>query len=70
LARFNSLRNGMLKNCVFGTDRASEVDWIKAEDNYIRIHAQGSSYLDRETLSHRSAAAWIPSDSFACPALR
>lgn len=30
---------------------AAEVDWIKAEDNYIRIHTSSSSYLDRETLS-------------------
>jgi two-component system LytT family response regulator len=29
----------------------AEVDWIKAEDNYIRIHTGSSSYLDRETLS-------------------
>jgi two-component system, LytTR family, response regulator len=29
----------------------AEVDWIKAEDNYIRIHSGPSSYLDRETLS-------------------
>ena len=29
----------------------AEVDWIKAEDNYIRIHSGSSSYLDRETLS-------------------
>jgi two-component system LytT family response regulator len=29
----------------------AEVDWIKAEDNYIRIHIGSSSYLDRETLS-------------------
>jgi two-component system LytT family response regulator len=29
----------------------AEVDWIKGEDNYIRIHRGSSSYLDRETLS-------------------
>ena len=29
----------------------AEVDWIKAEDNYIRIYSGSSSYLDRETLS-------------------
>lgn len=29
----------------------SDVDWIQAEDNYIRIHAGTSSYLERETLS-------------------
>ena len=29
----------------------TEVDWIKAEDNYIRIHTASSSYLERETLS-------------------
>jgi two-component system LytT family response regulator len=29
----------------------TEVDWIKAEDNYIRIHTGSSSYLERETLT-------------------
>lgn len=29
----------------------ADVDWIKAEDNYIRIHTGSASYLDRETLS-------------------
>lgn len=29
----------------------AQVDWIKAEDNYIRIHAGSTSYLNRETLS-------------------
>jgi two-component system LytT family response regulator len=33
----------------------AEVDWIKAEDNYIRIHSGSSSYLDRETLSELCA---------------
>src|SRR5258708_12398196 len=33
----------------------AEVDWIKAEDNYIRIHSGPSSYLDRETLSELCA---------------
>jgi two-component system LytT family response regulator len=29
----------------------AQVDWIKAEDNYIRIHSGSTSYLNRETLS-------------------
>jgi two-component system LytT family response regulator len=29
----------------------SQIDWIEAEDNYIRIHSGHKSYLDRETLS-------------------
>jgi two-component system LytT family response regulator len=33
----------------------AEVDWIKAEDNYIRIHSGSSSYLDRATLSELCA---------------
>lgn len=28
-----------------------EIDWIAADDNYIRLHAGGQSYLLRETLS-------------------
>lgn len=28
-----------------------EIDWIAAEDNYVRIHAAGKSYLMRETVS-------------------
>src|SRR3984893_15185381 len=34
---------------------SAEVDWIKAEDNNIRIHSGSSSYLDRETLSELCA---------------
>lgn len=33
----------------------AQVDWIKAEDNYIRIHAGSASYLNRETLSDVSS---------------
>jgi len=29
----------------------AQVDWIEADDNYIRIHSGASTYLDRETLS-------------------
>jgi two-component system LytT family response regulator len=28
-----------------------EIDWIVAEDNYVRIHAAGKTYLMRETVS-------------------
>ena len=30
----------------------SDIDWIRADDNYVRIHASGSTYLHRETLRH------------------
>lgn len=29
----------------------AEVDWIEAADNYVRIHACGSEYLIRDTIS-------------------
>lgn len=29
----------------------SDVDWIEAEDNYVRLHVGTSSYLDRDRLS-------------------
>lgn len=32
--------------------RTEEIDWIKAERNYIRLHAGGRAYLLRENLSH------------------
>jgi len=28
------------------------IDWIRADGNYVQIHADGSRYLHRETLSH------------------
>ncbi|HEX2061875.1 MAG TPA: response regulator, partial [Thermoanaerobaculia bacterium] len=28
-----------------------EIDWINAEDNYVRIHAAGKTYLMRETVT-------------------
>lgn len=31
--------------------RVQDVDWIGAEDNYIRLHAGAESYLIRETLT-------------------
>ncbi len=30
---------------------AEDVDWIAAEDNYVRVHARGASHLLRESLS-------------------
>jgi two-component system, LytTR family, response regulator len=30
--------------------KIDEIDWINAEDNYVRIHAAGKSYLMRETV--------------------
>ncbi|MBE1159086.1 LytR/AlgR family response regulator transcription factor [Dyella acidiphila] len=30
----------------------AEIDWIRADDNYVRIHAGGHAYLHRETLRH------------------
>jgi two-component system LytT family response regulator len=29
-----------------------EIDWIRADGNYVQIHAHGARYLHRETLSH------------------
>ncbi|HUB89292.1 MAG TPA: LytTR family DNA-binding domain-containing protein [Dyella sp.] len=29
---------------------AADIDWIRADDNYVRIHANGATYLHRETL--------------------
>ena len=29
-----------------------EIDWIRADGNYVQIHAAGARYLHRETLSH------------------
>jgi two-component system LytT family response regulator len=34
----------------------ADIDWIRADDNYVRIHASGNTYLHRETLSHLHAA--------------
>ncbi len=31
--------------------RASAVQWIEAEDNYVRLHVEGTSYLLRQTMS-------------------
>ncbi|MDO1529665.1 LytTR family transcriptional regulator DNA-binding domain-containing protein [Fulvimonas sp. R45] len=33
-----------------------EIDWIRADGNYVQIHANGTRYLHRETLSHLLAA--------------
>lgn len=32
--------------------QAVDVDWLQAEDNYVRIHSGTASYLHRETLSN------------------
>lgn len=29
----------------------NEIDWIEAEDNYVRLHAQGQTYLLHETMT-------------------
>jgi len=29
-----------------------DIDWIRADDNYVRIHVGGNTYLHRETLRH------------------
>ncbi|HKR76137.1 MAG TPA: LytTR family transcriptional regulator DNA-binding domain-containing protein [Rhodanobacter sp.] len=34
---------------VIATER---IDWIRADGNYVQIHADGAQYLHRETLSH------------------
>jgi two-component system LytT family response regulator len=34
---------------VIATD---DIDWIRADGNYVHIHVAGASYLHRETLSH------------------
>lgn len=31
--------------------RASEIEWIEAEGNYVRLHRQGASHVFRDTLS-------------------
>lgn len=31
---------------------AADIDWIRADDNYVHIHAGGKTYLHRETLRH------------------
>lgn len=33
-----------------------EIDWIRADGNYVHIHAGGASYLHRETLRHLLAS--------------
>jgi two-component system LytT family response regulator len=35
--------------------RVEEIDWIRAEGNYVRIHAGGAAYLHRETLARLEA---------------
>jgi two-component system LytT family response regulator len=35
---------------------AADIDWVRADDNYVRIHASGSTYLHRETLRHLHAS--------------
>ena len=39
-----------------------DIDWILAEDNYVRIHAAGKTYLMRETVS--GIEERLPSESF------
>lgn len=34
----------------------ADIDWIRADDNYVRIHAGGVTYLHRETLRHLHAS--------------
>lgn len=34
----------------------TDIDWIRADDNYVRIHANGATYLHRETLRHLYAS--------------
>lgn len=31
---------------------AGQIDWLRADGNYVQIHASGSSYLHRESLRH------------------
>lgn len=31
--------------------RTEDIDWIRAEGNYVEVHTEGSSYLHRESLS-------------------
>jgi two-component system LytT family response regulator len=35
--------------------KTAELDWIKAEGNYVRLHAGGASYLLRETVNNFEA---------------
>ena len=35
--------------------RTDEIDWIKAEGNYVRLHAGGAAYMLRETISNLEA---------------
>jgi two-component system, LytTR family, response regulator len=30
----------------------TDIDWVRADDNYVRIHVGGHAYLHRETLRH------------------
>jgi len=30
----------------------ADIDWIRADGNYVRIHAAGTTYLHRESLRH------------------
>lgn len=34
----------------------ADIDWIRADDNYVHIHAGGKAYLHRETLRHLHAS--------------
>ena len=36
--------------------RATEIEWIEAEGNYVRIHAGKESHLLRETISNLEAS--------------
>jgi len=42
--------------------RTVEIQWLEAEDNYVRVHAAGTSYLLRQTLS--GMLARLPSACF------
>lgn len=35
--------------------RADEIDWIEAEDNYLRLHTSGKTYLLRQTMAEFEA---------------
>jgi two-component system LytT family response regulator len=42
--------------------RTTEIDWLEAEGNYVKLHAGGASHLFRDTLS--ALEADLPSDRF------
>ena len=36
--------------------RADEIDWIEAQDNYVRLHTGGKAHLLRQTMNELEAA--------------